>query len=100
MEHHTIVSDQCRISLSKTGEGPPVLLLHGFPQTHLMWRHIVPLLENDFTVVCADLPGYGRSGCPPSASDHMPASKRVMSRMLVSAMEQLGFQQFSVIGQY
>lgn len=97
-EYHNIKTEECQIFLSKTGEGPPVLLLHGFPQTHLMWRHIVPLLADNFTVVCADLPGYGHSGSPPSASDHMPHSKRTMSRTLVSTMEQLGFQQFSVVG--
>lgn len=97
-EYHEVKTNQHSIFLSKTGEGPPLLLLHGFPQTHLMWRHVAPLLAKDFTVVCADLPGYGRSSCPPSASDHMPRSKRAMSSELVSVMEQLGFQQFSVAG--
>lgn len=97
-EYREIRTPQSSIFTSKAGEGPPLLLLHGFPQTHLMWRHITPLLIHDFTVVCADLPGYGRSGCPPSAADHMPYSKRTMGRALVDAMEQLGFQQFSVIG--
>lgn len=50
------------------GGGPPLLLLHGFPQTHLMWRSVAPLLARHFTVVCPDLRGYGRSGCPPSTS--------------------------------
>ena len=49
-----------------SGSGPPILLLHGFPQTHLMWRAVAPMLARDFTVLCADLRGYGRSGCPPS----------------------------------
>jgi pimeloyl-ACP methyl ester carboxylesterase len=46
------------------GSGPPILLLYGFPQTHLMWRSVAPLLARNFTVVCTDLRGYGRSGCP------------------------------------
>jgi haloacetate dehalogenase len=51
------------------GSGPPLLLLHGFPETHIMWRDITPVLAKDFTVVCADLRGYGASHCPPSMPD-------------------------------
>jgi haloacetate dehalogenase len=60
------------IFVSRFGSGPPLLLLHGFPQTHLMWLDIAPLLAREFTVLCADLRGYGRSGCPPSTPDHAP----------------------------
>lgn len=80
------------------GAGPPVLLLHGFPETHLMWRDIAPSLARSFTVVCADLRGYGRSGCPASATDHAPYSKRAMARDMVAAMAQLGFDAFAVVG--
>ena len=80
------------------GEGPPLLLLHGFPQTHLMWREIAPVLAKRFTTVCADLRGYGRSGCPPSEPDHSPYSKRAMARDMVELMEQLGYRRFSVAG--
>ncbi|KAK9251781.1 Alpha/Beta hydrolase protein [Lipomyces tetrasporus] len=52
------------------GAGPPLLLLHGFPQTHLMWREVAPDLMERLTVVCADLRGYGSSGCPQSSSGH------------------------------
>ena len=55
-----------------SGSGSPILLLHGFPQTHLMWRGVAPLLARRLTVVCADLRGYGRSGCPASTPDHAP----------------------------
>ena len=55
------------INLVVAGEGPPVLLLHGYPQTHAMWHKVAPALARDYTVVCADLRGYGRSGCPASA---------------------------------
>ena len=58
---------ETRIFLRRFGAGPAVLLLHGFPQTHLMWRSVAPLLARRFTVVCADLRGYGSSGCPASA---------------------------------
>ena len=81
-----------------SGTGPPVLLLHGFPQTHLMWRSAAPLLAHDFTVVCADLRGYGRSGCPVSAEDHVPYAKRAMARDMVIVLERLGFARFSVAG--
>ena len=80
------------------GAGPPILLLHGFPETHLMWRGVAPLLARDFTVVCADLRGYGRSGCPVSTPDHAPYAKRAMARDLVTVMERLGFPRFSVAG--
>jgi haloacetate dehalogenase len=73
-------------------------LLHGFPQTHLMWRSVAPLLARRFTVVCADLRGYGRSGCPASAPDHAPYAKRAMASDMVSVMEKLGFPRFSLAG--
>ena len=81
-----------------SGSGPPILLLHGFPQTHLMWRSVAPLLARNFTVVCADLRGYGRSGCPFSTTDHAPYAKRAMAHDMVIAMERLGFPRFSVAG--
>jgi haloacetate dehalogenase len=80
------------------GGGPPLLLLHGFPETHLMWRGVAPLLARHFTVVCADLRGYGRSGCPASTADHEPYAKRSLARDMVAVMEQLGFTRFSVAG--
>jgi haloacetate dehalogenase len=80
------------------GSGPPVLLLHGFPETHLMWRGVAPLLARHFSVVCADLRGYGQSGCPPSTPDHAPYSKRAMAQDMVTVMAQLGFQRFAVAG--
>ncbi len=81
-----------------SGSGLPVLLLHGFPQTHLMWRAVAPLLARNFSVVCADLRGYGLSGCPPSAPDHAPYSKRTMAFDMVGLMERLGHRRFFVAG--
>ncbi len=80
------------------GSGPPVLLLHGFPETHVMWGKVAENLAQQFTVVCADLPGYGRSGCPASTPTHEPYSKRVMGQNLIDVMQQLGFDGFSVAG--
>lgn len=97
-ESTTIDTGETHIFVRWSGSGPPLLLLHGFPQTHLMWRAIAPLLTNDFTVVCADLRGYGRSGCPDSTPDHAPYSKRAMARDMVAVMTHLGFPRFAVAG--
>src|SRR5436190_24009105 len=86
---------EATIFTRRLGRGPPVLLLHGFPQTHLMWRDVAPLLACDFTLICADLRGYGQSGCPHSRSDHAAYSKREMAAELVEVMKQLGFEKFA-----
>jgi haloacetate dehalogenase len=86
------------IFVRSAGSGPPILLLHGFPETHLMWRGVAPLLTDRFTVVCADLRGYGSSGCPASTPDHSPYSKRAMAHELVDVMRQLGWTRFCVAG--
>jgi haloacetate dehalogenase len=93
-----VETGESRIFVRWLGSGPPVLLLHGFPQTHLMWRHVAPALVRRFTVVCADLRGYGRSGCPASAADHAPYAKRAMARDMVVVMERLGFPRFAIAG--
>src|SRR5918911_1666 len=80
------------------GSGPPLLLLHGNPQTHLMWHRVAPRLALDFTVVAADLRGYGDSSKPPTSPDHAPYSKRAMARDQVEVMRQLGFERFFVVG--
>jgi haloacetate dehalogenase len=93
-----IQTGETSIFVRWSGFGLPILLLHGFPQTHLMWRSVAPLLARNFTVVCADLRGYGRSGCPASAPDHAPYAKRAMAQDMVIVMERLGFPRFSVAG--
>ena len=93
-----IRTDATSVFVRWGGKGPPVLLLHGFPQTHLMWHRVAPILARHWTVVCADLRGYGRSGCPASSVDHMPYSKRTMAHEMVLVMERLGFSRFSVVG--
>jgi haloacetate dehalogenase len=80
------------------GSGPPLLLLHGFPETHVMWHQVAPLLSRHFTVVCADLRGYGQSNGPPSTPEHAPYAKRVLARDMVTVMAHLGFHSFFVAG--
>jgi haloacetate dehalogenase len=86
------------IRVRRGGHGLPVLLLHGIPQTHVMWHRIAPRLAQDFTVVAADLRGYGDSSKPPTTPDHAPYSKRAMARDQVEVMRQLGFDRFFVVG--
>ena len=93
-----IRTDETTIFARIGGSGPPLLLLHGFPETHLMWRDVAPVLEREFTVVCADLRGYGRSGCPRSDAEHTPYAKRAMARDMVDVMAALGFARFDVAG--
>ena len=81
-----------------TGDGPPLLVLHGYPETHLMWHSAAPLLAERYTVVAADLPGYGASFKPTAADDHTPHSKRALAQDLVDAMAGLGFERFAVAG--
>jgi haloacetate dehalogenase len=97
-ERAEVESGETSIFVRWSGLGAPILLLHGFPQTHLMWHAVAPMLARRFTVVCADLRGYGRSGCPTSTPDHAPYAKRAMARDMVVIMERLGFPRFSVAG--
>jgi haloacetate dehalogenase len=94
----TVDVGETTIFILRKGRGRPLLLLHGFPQTHLMWHRVAPLLAEEFTVVCADLRGYGSSGKPPSRPDHGPYSKRAMALDMVRMMEAQGFSRFSVAG--
>jgi haloacetate dehalogenase len=86
------------INLVAGGEGPPVLLLHGYPQTHVIWHKVAPALARDYTVVCADLRGYGDSSKPRGVPGHANYSKRAMALDMVEAMEALGFVRFHVVG--
>ncbi len=80
------------------GQGPPLLLLHGFPQTHIIWHRAAPRLAESFTVVATDLRGYGDASKPPSSRDHAPYSKRAMAGDQFAVMRQLGFERFFLCG--
>jgi haloacetate dehalogenase len=87
-----------RIHARIGGNGPPLLLLHGFPQTHLMWHPIARDLMARFTCVMPDLRGYGQSSCPPNSADNSAYAKREMARDMIAVMAQLGFDRFAVVG--
>ena len=76
------------------GSGPPLLLIHGYPQSHLEWHKIAPLLAKNYTVVATDLRGYGDSSKPADGDDHFGYSKRAMAQDQVEVMENLGFKSF------
>ena len=81
------------------GDGPPLLLLHGAPQSHIMWREIAPALAERFTIVASDLRGYGSSAKPPGGVDHSAYSKRTMAADQVELMRKLGFDMAESAGQ-
>ena len=97
-EQRRVAAAGTEINLRLGGAGPALLLLHGYPQTHVMWHRIAPRLAERFTVVCADLRGYGDSGRPPAGADHAGYSKRAMAQDMAEVMSGLGFARFSVVG--
>ena len=98
-ETQTVHANGIVINVATAGSGPAVLLLHGHPQTHVVWRHVAPrLVRAGFTVVAPDLRGYGDSEKPASDPNHLSYSKRVMAEDQVTLMRNLGFETFSVVG--
>jgi len=89
--------DGVQIQARTGGNGPPLLLLHGHPQTHAIWHKVTPTLARHFTVVLADLRGYGDSSKPQGAQDHENYSKRVMARDMLRVMQALGHARFRVM---
>ncbi len=97
-EARRIRTSGARIHLVAGGEGPPVLLLHGYPQTHAMWHKVAPQLARDHRVVCADLRGYGDSSKPRGLPDHSNYAKRAMAQDMVEVMRALGHETFHLVG--
>jgi haloacetate dehalogenase len=93
-----IETGEATLRVRHGGSGPPLLLLHGHPQTHVMWHRVAALLARDFTVVAPDLRGYGGSSKPATTPDHEPYSKRAMARDMVALMAHLGFERFALAG--
>jgi haloacetate dehalogenase len=96
-EHRVSVDDGVELFVQVRGSGSPIVLLHGFPQTHLMWRHVAADLAADHTVICPDLRGYGASA-KPAAAGPATYSKRTMARDVVRMARSLGFEQFALAG--
>ncbi|HYH37259.1 MAG TPA: alpha/beta hydrolase [Azospirillum sp.] len=96
--HRRIAASGAEIHAAVGGDGPPLLLLHGFPQTHAMWRHVAPRLAERFTVVAADLRGYGQSEKIPGDPAHVRHCKRTVAQDQVEVMRALGFERFYVAG--
>ncbi len=97
-EQQRIQTSGAEINCLKGGGGPPLLLLHGYPQTHVMWHKIANRLTERYTVVITDLRGYGDSSKPASDENHTPYSKRQMALDQVEVMTELGFDEFFLAG--
>ena len=93
-----IKSNKININYKIGGKGYPILMLHGYPQTHIMWRKVTPILSQDYTVICSDLRGYGDSDKPSSDIVHKNYSKKEMAKDQAELMELLGFNKYVVVG--
>ena len=97
-QRRRVRSNGVTINLAVAGQGPPLLMLHGYPQTHSMWHRVAPELAGNHTVVCADLRGYGDSSKPEGLPDHSNYSKREMALDMVGVMRSLGHERFHLVG--
>lgn len=97
-EKNDIETSETVIHARIGGSGPPLLLLHGYPQTHVMWHRVAPVLAEHFTVICADLRGYGDSGKPESDPEHLVYSKRKTALDMAEVMTALGHERFMLAG--
>src|SRR5258708_25634041 len=99
-EYRHVDVDGVSINCAIAGSGPPVLMLHGYPQNHLMWRDVAPALAEDHTIVLADLRGYGDSGKPDPDAAGQAYSKRSIARDHVGLMRRPGFEQVQLVGHH
>ncbi len=97
-EEFDIATSGAKIHGRRGGSGEPVLLLHGIPETHLMWHRVAPQLARQYTVVATDLRGWGDSSKPPSTDDHEPYSMRAIGRDQIEVMRSLGYERFRLVG--
>ena len=95
---HWIDTSAGKLFARAGGSGPPLLALHGYPQTHVMWHRVAPALAERFTLVLADLPGYGWSAVPEANAEHAPYTKRAMATAMIDLMEALGHAHFNLAG--
>jgi haloacetate dehalogenase len=95
-EYRRIKTTGATINVATLGKGVPLMLLHGYPETHRMWEKVAPALADEFLVVCADLRGYGDSSKPEGSPDHSNYSKRAMARDMVEVMAALGHREFLI----
>ena len=95
---HSINTSVGKIFARSGGSGPPLLCLHGYPQTNVMWHQVAPELARHFTLIIPDLPGYGRSDVPEAKPDHAPYTKRAMAAVMIEVMEALGHAHFNLAG--
>ncbi|WP_036233296.1 alpha/beta fold hydrolase [Marinobacterium litorale] len=94
----TVDTGEVSIHLAHAGEGEPLLLLHGYPQTHWIWHRVAPVLAERFHVICPDLRGYGESSCPPGKPDHAGYAKKTMATDMIAVMDHFGYASFAVAG--
>ncbi|MCG8692617.1 MAG: alpha/beta hydrolase, partial [Minwuiales bacterium] len=97
-ERRRVATDGADIHLATGGDGPPLLLLHGYPQNHLIWHAVAPRLAERFTLVMPDLRGYGESTGPTPDADNVFYSKRTMGADMVAVMRALGHDRFGLAG--
>jgi len=95
---HRIDTSAGEIFARSGGSGPPLLLLHGYTETHVMWHRIAPVLSQHFTLTIPDLPGYGSSAAPQADANHAPYDKRSMAKAMVEVMQKLGAARFRLAG--
>src|SRR5262245_3200128 len=95
-ESRWITTTAGKLFVRTGGKGPPLLLIHGYPQTNVMWHAIAPTLAQRFTLVLPDLPGYGWSEVPRASADHAPYDKRSIAQAMIGLMEAIGFVRFHV----